>query len=92
VINEEAYACDRKMLTELSLPYAVKTAIRETGGTRSLARLLNISSSAVCQWKRIPAERMLEIERATGVPRELLRPDLYRTEHLEDALEQWANR
>jgi DNA-binding transcriptional regulator YdaS (Cro superfamily) len=90
--ERDAYARDRKAIIELCLPYALKTAIREAGGTNRLARKLGISSAAVAQWTRIPFERLLEIERVTGVPRELLRPDLYRTEQLADALEQWANR
>jgi DNA-binding transcriptional regulator YdaS (Cro superfamily) len=90
MIND-AVACDRKALVTLSLPYALKTATKAAGGTRPLARRLGITASAVSQWERVPAERVVEVERATGVPRELLRPDLYRSEHIADALEQWAN-
>jgi DNA-binding transcriptional regulator YdaS (Cro superfamily) len=53
-------------------------ALEAAGGLRSLARLLGITHQAIAQWKRVPAERLLEIERATGVARETLRPDLYR--------------
>lgn len=58
----------------------LKAAIDAAGGLRSLARLLGISFQAIQQWKKVPAERMLEIERVTGVARERLRPDLYRVE------------
>ncbi len=56
----------------------IAAAIKAAGGLRALARLLKINHQAILQWSQIPAERMLEIERLTGMPRELLRPDLYR--------------
>ena len=38
-----------------------------------------VNKSTVTRWlqKRIPAERVLEVERITGVPRHELRPDIY---------------
>ena len=39
---------------------------------------LNLTRAAVGKWDRIPAERVVEVERITGIPREELRPDLYR--------------
>lgn len=43
-----------------------------------LARRLDISPTAVRKWRaRIPAERVLDVERITGVSRCDLRPDLY---------------
>ena len=52
------------------------------GGNTMLAQLLTergnpISQQAISQWARVPAERVLEVERVTGVPRSELRPDLY---------------
>lgn len=43
-----------------------------------LARDMNISRAAVYAWKVVPAERVVDVERYSGIPRELLRPDLYR--------------
>lgn len=52
--------------------------IRSTRGlTRKIAEELGISSPAISQWDRVPAERVPEIERITGIPRYLLRPDLW---------------
>jgi DNA-binding transcriptional regulator YdaS (Cro superfamily) len=65
---------DKKRVLDPGLEQAVKAA----GGVRALARLLNITPNAVSHWDRILAERLLEIERVTGVLRELLRPELYR--------------
>ena len=60
---------------------ALEKAIEIVGGRRQLAEQLGCSSEAVRQWldRRIPAERVLDIERATGgkVTRYELRPDLY---------------
>ena len=49
------------------------------GGVAALAAYLGVTSQAVSQWTRIPAERALTVEAATGgkVTRHELRPDLY---------------
>ncbi len=52
-------------------------AIRAAGGVSELARHLGISQPSVSNWARIPAERVISVEAATGVNRSVLRPDLY---------------
>jgi TorA maturation chaperone TorD/DNA-binding transcriptional regulator YdaS (Cro superfamily) len=52
-------------------------AIRVAGGVGALARKIGISQPSVSNWLRIPAERVLAVESATGVERSTLRPDLY---------------
>lgn len=47
----------------------------------ALAKSLGITPGAVSQWVRVPAERVVEVERATGIPREELRPDLFAPAH-----------
>lgn len=56
---------------------ALSRAVGLVGGSRRLARLLGLTRQAVEQWPRCPALRVLAVERATGVPRFELRPDLY---------------
>ena len=56
----------------------LKLAIERAGSVRKLARMLGISMQAVVKWKTVPAHQIIPVERATGVPREELRPDLYR--------------
>lgn len=56
-------------------------AISAVGGVRELARRLGISQPSVSNWSRVPAERVLEVEAATGVERVVLRPDLYGARH-----------
>jgi TorA maturation chaperone TorD len=52
-------------------------AIRAAGGVGALARKLGISQPSVSSWPRVPAERVLSVEAATGIDRSTLRPDLY---------------
>ena len=54
--------------------------LRRVGMNQSeLARRLRINRSNVSHWlrSRVPAERVLEIERASGISRYDLRPDIY---------------
>src|SRR4029450_13638292 len=55
----------------------LQEAIRVAGGVGALARKIGISQPSVSNWSRIPAERVLSVEAATGVSRAILRPDLY---------------
>ena len=58
---------------------ALERAITEAGGTAALARTINVTPQAISQWDRVPAERALAVEQATGgkVTRHELRPDIY---------------
>ena len=58
---------------------AVKRAIEAAGGQQALAKKVGVKYQAVQKWvrNRVPAERVLAIEAATGVSRSDLRPDLY---------------
>jgi DNA-binding transcriptional regulator YdaS (Cro superfamily) len=56
----------------------LERAINAAGSLRKLAKLLKIQPSAVRKWRNVPDHRIIEIEKKTGVPREKLRPDLYR--------------
>jgi TorA maturation chaperone TorD len=52
-------------------------ALRAAGGISELARRLGIAQPSVSNWLRVPSERVVAVESATGVRREVLRPDLY---------------
>lgn len=45
----------------------------------AVAEGLGVNKSTVLRWEEgsIPAERIIQIEQATGIPRSELRPDLY---------------
>ena len=55
----------------------LEEAVRAVGGVSELARQIGISQPSVSNWDRVPAERVLIVEAATGVNRKILRPDLY---------------
>ena len=50
-------------------------------GRKRLADAVGVSPASITKWLqpygRIPAERVLPIERVTGVSRHALRPDIY---------------
>jgi TorA maturation chaperone TorD len=52
-------------------------AIDAAGGVAQLARKIGIAQPSVSNWNRVPAQRVVVVEAATGVSRKLLRPDLY---------------
>jgi DNA-binding transcriptional regulator YdaS (Cro superfamily) len=52
-------------------------AIEHAGGMRALGRAIGATHQNIRQWKRTPASQVLKIERATGIHRSLLRPDIY---------------
>src|SRR6187551_900228 len=55
----------------------LEEAVRAVGGVSELARQIGISQPSVSNWDRVPAERVLIVEAATGIDRKVLRPDLY---------------
>ena len=59
-------------------------AIRAAGGVSELARQIGISQPSVSNWIRVPAERVVSVETATGVDRAVLRPDLYGSAEVDD--------
>lgn len=52
-------------------------AIKKAGGYAALAAAIGLTRAAVFQWRRVPADRVIAVEAATGIPRARLRPDLY---------------
>ena len=63
-------------------------AIDAAGGIAQLARKIGIAQPSVSNWNRVPAQRVVAVEAATGVSRKQLRPDLYSEPAVEgDALD-----
>jgi DNA-binding transcriptional regulator YdaS (Cro superfamily) len=61
----------------------IRDALEKAGGTKAVATALGISAEGVRLWRsrgKVPADRVVELEQLTGVPREKLRPDLYARE------------
>ena len=57
---------------------ALLEAIAAAGSVTKLAAAIGVKPQAVSQWRRVPTERVVAVEAATGVPRERLRADLFR--------------
>jgi TorA maturation chaperone TorD len=55
----------------------LERAIDAAGGVAQLARKIGIAQPSVSNWERVPAQRVIAVEGATGVSRKVLRPDLY---------------
>ena len=47
------------------------------GNLTRLAAAIGVTPAAITQWEKVPAERVVEVSDATGIPRKLLRPDLF---------------
>jgi DNA-binding transcriptional regulator YdaS (Cro superfamily) len=65
------------MKTRKKRDRALERAIEKLGSSARLAARIGITEQAISQWRRVPYLRVLEIERATGIPRTELRPDIY---------------
>lgn len=67
---------------------ALRLACDAVGGEARLAEKIGKTRSHISTWKQrgmIPAEMALPIERATGVSRHVIRPDLYPIEDFSGA-------
>jgi DNA-binding transcriptional regulator YdaS (Cro superfamily) len=49
--------------------------IERLGGPSRIAKICGIKSPSIYKWAKVPAERCVPLERATGIPRWELRPD-----------------
>lgn len=57
----------------------IQEIIQKAGGASAVARSFDppITSQAVSQWRRIPADRVLVVAKLAGVTPNLLRPDIF---------------
>jgi TorA maturation chaperone TorD len=62
-------------------------AIDAAGGVVELARKIGIAQPSISNWNRVPAERVIAVEAATGMSRRQLRPDLYSESDVKDAVD-----
>jgi len=60
---------------------ALNAAVEKLGGQSATARLCEVTQGAVWRWlnvnHQLPAEMVLRVAAATGIPKEWLRPDIY---------------
>jgi TorA maturation chaperone TorD len=65
----------------------LERAIDAAGGVALLARKIGIAQPSVSNWNRVPAERVIAVESASGVSRKVLRPDLYSEPAVTDTID-----
>jgi DNA-binding transcriptional regulator YdaS (Cro superfamily) len=53
------------------------SGLRNNVNRSDIAKALGITTQAISQWKRVPAERVSQVSEATGIPVQDLRPDLF---------------
>jgi DNA-binding transcriptional regulator YdaS (Cro superfamily) len=70
-------------MRDSALQEAIDAMGNRSGNISALAEELGISRAAVSAWDRVPAERVLDVERVTGISRFRLRPDIYGPEQKE---------
>jgi hypothetical protein len=56
---------------------AVMLFIKEKKLGRAIADACQIDEASIRQWRRVPPLRVIEVERITGIPRHLIRPDVF---------------
>lgn len=56
---------------------SVKEIAKGAGGVVALSIGLGLSRGAVSQWDKVPLERVNDVARLTGLPREVIRPDVF---------------
>lgn len=66
---------------EHPLESPLAAAIKAAGSQSAFGRLIGRNQSTIHDWLRegkpLPAEYVLLVERETGIPKEVLRPDIY---------------
>ena len=63
-------------------PEELKKAVEKAGGQSAVARKIGCTSQAVSKWcatGEVPLKRLVAFEEATGVPREQLYPELFKS-------------
>lgn len=67
----------RQYAADDSRVLACQTARVMFGGSRELAVLLGMQRQAIAGWQVVPAARVRDVERVTGISRHALRPDIF---------------
>lgn len=67
----------KPVVVSKDMAQALEDACEAAGGKPQLAYLIGVNRGAIYGWRCAPPSRVLAIERATGISRHRLRPDLY---------------
>lgn len=66
-------------MVTLGAMFDLEQAVKDAGGVTAVARQFPVHHAAVIKWfsKGVPAERVPRLASILGIPRHVLRPDLY---------------
>lgn len=83
VVSGDSGRVNKMVLNKSKANTGVRRAVQVAGSLRKLAALCDVTNPAVVKWLyvSVPAERALQIEKATGVPRQSMRPDLWNNDN-----------
>ena len=56
----------------------INKAAARLGGIVAMSQALGLSRGAAANWSEIPVDHVAKLEKLTGIPREVLRPDIFR--------------
>lgn len=70
---------DKSSRHSVARPPEMQLVVDNVKSLSWLANQLGLRRQSVAKWQRVPEEYLLQVEDLTGVPRELLRPDLFQT-------------
>jgi DNA-binding transcriptional regulator YdaS (Cro superfamily) len=65
-------------VTKEMSPPILAGILKPWGGLSRLAKKVGCSHQAILKWRQVPCEYLLAVEKATGIPRHELRPDLFK--------------
>lgn len=63
-----------------NMKHDLRSLLKENGLNASrLAAMLGVNKTSTMRWceRGVPVDRLIEVERVTGIPRQKLRPDLF---------------
>jgi DNA-binding transcriptional regulator YdaS (Cro superfamily) len=66
----------------------IEKVIEKLGSQKALAEALNVSTMAISKWVsigKVPADRVLNVEKLSGISCHELRPDIYPPERFKQA-------
>jgi len=57
--------------------HILKEVFRRAGNKHKLSKALNVSRQYLSAWKKVPLAQVSKVAEITGIPKKILRPDLY---------------
>ncbi len=66
------------LMNDRKISSGLKAAIKAAGTKANLARACGVTPQTIQRWHQIPRDRIVQLEKALGVPRETLAPELYK--------------